>query len=365
MLEILKMRLPTSNEYDELVKATNGSDSIMHWSKMASWCQDKFVGQMGPVANEHQCDRPATFWGPAHVRPTYVSRGIISADGWLPDTATNRCVGIGLRPVFEILDADTLIPDGTIITVGTLYMDGQPVKIPKSPITRDEIQDYVLDSKLELREALGSPTYQVQAIKIGCILIADRVLLKNISWYDSRDALDYDDSTLRKMLKIRLPTSNEYDALVKAVGGRNDIMHWKHMYSWCQDVAKETYIPSYLIRGFASDSFWNDKDISYINEDVGFRPIFEILGPDILVPDGTILTVGTLYMNGQPLRVPQVPVYSGDIPNYIPGAKLKIENPLEDPAYQIRAIKIGRILAADRVLLKKISWEDLECQRFC
>lgn len=107
------------------------------------------------------------------------------------------------------------------------------------------------------------------------------------------------------------------------------------------------------------------EDISYINEDVGFRPIFEILGPDILVPDGTILTVGTLYMNGQPLRVPQVPVYSGDIPNYIPGAKLKIENPLEDPAYQIRAIKIGRILAADRVLLKKISWEDLECQRFC
>lgn len=50
-----------------------------------------------------------------------------------------------------------------------------------------------------------------------------------------------------EILKMRLPSCQEYDLLVKAVGDRNDIMHWKYMYSWCQDAAKETYIPSYFL----------------------------------------------------------------------------------------------------------------------
>lgn len=33
-----------------------------------------------------------------------------------------------------------------------------------------------------MREALDDPEYQVKAIKAGNVLIADKVLLKNISW---------------------------------------------------------------------------------------------------------------------------------------------------------------------------------------
>ena len=74
---------------------------------------------------------------------------------------------------------------------------------------------------------------------------------------------------------------------------------------------------------------------------------------------------GTLYMNDMPVKVPQNPISIGDIPDYIPGAKLELGAPIQDAAYQVQAIKIGNIMIADRVLLKNISWDDLHKQGFC
>lgn len=46
--------------------------------------------------------------------------------------------------------------------------------------------------------------------------------------------------------------------------------------------------------------------------------------------------------------------------------RMNVNGPaLDDPAYQVRAIRIGRALVADRVLLKNISWEDLHVQEIC
>lgn len=38
---------------------------------------------------------------------------------------------------------------------------------------------------------------------------------------------------------------------------------------------------------------------------------------------------------------------------------------IENPAYQIQAIKVGDILVVDRNLVCLISWEDLHEQGFC
>ena len=92
---------------------------------------------------------------------------------------------------------------------------------------------------------------------------------------------------------------------------------------------------------------------------VGFRPAFEVLHPDPLTPDGTIITVGPLYMDGKPVKVPQNPTQNGDVSDYIPGAKLEMREALDDPSYQVKAIKVGDVLVADRVLLKNLSWDDL------
>ena len=53
-------------------------------------------------------------------------------------------------------------------------------------------------------------------------------------------------------------------------------------------------------------------------------------------------------MGDKPVKVPQNPVYNGDIADYIPGAKLELRETLGDSAYQVTAIKVGKVLIADR-----------------
>ena len=64
-------------------------------------------------------------------------------------------------------------------------------------------------------------------------------------------------------------------------------------------------------------------------------------------------------MDGKPVKVPQNPTRNGDVLDYIPGAKLEFRKAMNDAAYQVRAIKVGDVLIADRVLLRSISWVDL------
>ena len=326
------MRLPTCEEYDLLVTAVKEDNSIMHWEKISSWCQD--VDQ----------DR-------ASYRAI---RGYHSARVWDNYYATNRSAVAGFRPVIEILNPKPLVPDGVIITVGTLYMDGKPVKVPQNPTQDGDIPNYIHGAKLEMREALDDPSYQVQAIKIGNVLIADRVLLKKISWDDTQNAL----SSLA-LGKMRLPTCGEYNLLATATKEDNSLLHWKKMYSWCQDVDPDR-APHRVIWGNHSAHYWSNNPVKFRHTGVGFRPAFEILNPDSLTPDGTIITVGTLYMDGKPVKVPQNPTQNGDVSDYIPGAKLEMREALDDPSYQVKAIKADDVLVADRVLLKNISWNDTQ-----
>lgn len=155
--------------------------------------------------------------------------------------------------------------------------------------------------------------------------------------------------------KMRLPTRTEYDLMVDAAKGGNTFMHWKDIFSWCQDTASD-YASHRTVRGYYSARAWYLYNASTQYVTVGFRPAFEILDPDPMLSDGTIVTVGTLYMDGQPVRTPQNPTCRGDIPDYIPGAELELRGTLDDADYQVRAIKVGSILIADRVLVKNINW---------
>ena len=63
-------------------------------------------------------------------------------------------------------------------------MDGKPVRVSTNPTKDGAIPDYIPGTKLELGAPIQDAAYQVQAIKVGNILIADRVLIKNVSWDD-------------------------------------------------------------------------------------------------------------------------------------------------------------------------------------
>ena len=164
--------------------------------------------------------------------------------------------------------------------------------------------------------------------------------------------------------KVRLPTRVEWDRLANIVDKRNDIMHWQGMMSWCQD--KHQSYPSARTKcGGYSAHYWDRLDEPDRCVYVGFRPAFDVPPTETLGPNGTIVAAGTLYMDDLPVKVPVNPTKDGDIPDYIPGAKLEFREAIDDAAYQVQAIKVGDVLIADRVLLKNISWDDLHKQGIC
>lgn len=165
-------------------------------------------------------------------------------------------------------------------------------------------------------------------------------------------------------IAMRIITNQEYDCLVEATGGSNNLMHWDWMYSWVNDEYKKYGLTAAYraYRGYDSARFWSYTSASFRSVRLGFRPAFDLdaetLPSDI--QDGEAVIVGTLYMDGVPVLVPQKPTWNGDITDYIPDAKLEMRPALDDPDYQVRAVKLhDGVFAADRNLLKCISYMDI------
>lgn len=331
MIAIKKMRLPLSAEYTRLAELVHESDAWMNWSTALSWCEDE-----DPI---HHALREAR--GGAACKN----------QAFIPDDT--RAETVGFRPAFE---AETDIPDGQIVIVGTLFMEGTPVKVP---VCLKDTAKYIPGAKLEMRPALEDENFQVRAIRAGSVLVADRVLLKNISWDDIQDALATPAQKV-EIKSVRLPTSREWDQLIDATLGVNSVVHWKGAFSWCLD--KDLSHPGrYIARGMYAGSCAEGFSPK-LWDPAGFRPAFIIENSEEF-REGETVVVGTLYMNGQPVPVD----HDGarNVPDYIPGATLEFREPVGNPKYQVKTIKAGSVLIADRVLLKTISWTALAKLGFC
>lgn len=164
-------------------------------------------------------------------------------------------------------------------------------------------------------------------------------------------------------MKMRTPTNKEYDKLVALTDGANEKMHWERMYSWVNDTEDEFELPEggRAVRGYPSARDWGGNNASYRDVFVGFRPAIEALPTDALPSEGEPCVIGTLYMDGEPVKVPQNPTWDGDIADYVPGTKLEMRASLDDPDYQVKGFHLGNgVFVADRVLLKYISYLDIE-----
>lgn len=162
-------------------------------------------------------------------------------------------------------------------------------------------------------------------------------------------------------IKMRIPTTKEWDHMIDVVNENNDIAHWENILSWVHDQdSEQAYPPRHMHRGYYSARSLDYYAASTREAYLGFRPVFEGLTPNALVPyQNGVTVIGTLYMNGEPVRVPHNPTEDGDIKDYIPGATLTF-GPALGVDYAVTAIKVGDIYMADRVLLKNISYEDIE-----
>lgn len=157
---------------------------------------------------------------------------------------------------------------------------------------------------------------------------------------------------------VRMPTEKEWDRLVALTAGDDSLIHWYGMGTWCLD--QNEHNPSEkLVRGAESDQTRGYCGADEKYSDVGFRPVFVPRVPD-RAAEGTMINVGTLFMDGRPVRVPEKPtLVGGDVARYTPGAKLEVKAPVHNEKCQIWAIKVGDAYIADRCVLSFMSWQDL------
>lgn len=169
----MKMRIVLDSEWDKLVDLTGGDNAKIHWERMASWVSDP--------ENESMSSRT--------VRAT---RGYYLARDRHYNSASYVCALIGFRPAVDGLITDTVlseIKEGGSAIIGTLYMHDKPVRVPQKPTWNGDVEDYIHGAKLEMREALPDLAYQVTGIRVGDAFVADRCLLKYISYKEIEAAL--------------------------------------------------------------------------------------------------------------------------------------------------------------------------------
>lgn len=156
---------------------------------------------------------------------------------------------------------------------------------------------------------------------------------------------------------------NEWDDLLDDLGEDDGLLHWNKMFFWGQETDKQ-FSAYRAYRGYHLARYWNNVTASHRFVDLGFRPALEPLTPDILKSDqnGKVIRLGSLYMAGRALPNPKHPRWGGDIPDYMYGAELHIGDSDQDPDHQIRWIQWRGLLVSDRVLLKRVSWNDLNAQ---
>ena len=174
---------------------------------------------------------------------------------------------------------------------------------------------------------------------------------------------------------VRLPTGgssfgedSEWDQMLDILGEKNPDFHAKNILSWCQDTDRND--PNCRVyRGQISPRHRNST-YSYRCEysHIGYRPVLEPLDPQTLqptpdtlrdLPDGTILTMGSFYLDGVPQPIPTDPDWCGNIPQYRAGRTIAIGDTASGTDRQLRFIKCGNLLWCDRNLLTCVSWDTL------
>lgn len=171
-------------------------------------------------------------------------------------------------------------------------------------------------------------------------------------------------------IPMRIPTDDEWDRLLSVVnrpphvldleiGGRLDwLIHWSAAFFWV-NASMDDKSQNRMTIGYHYPDWRFAVPASSKSNFFRFRPAFD-LAPGALpdVKNGEMVVVGTLYMGEEPIRVPSCG--EGPANYHRSAASLSIRPALEDPHYQVVALRAGNTLIADKPLLKKISYEDIE-----
>lgn len=223
----------------------------------------------------------------------------------------------------------------SICKFGALYVGDKPQHIPCAPRSMRDIPDYDGISTIHLSFDAPTPKNRIIWIKPDGmnLLISDRVLLTGVSWNNLRtngfcpkeQAMDggaYGQFSFRCRLLdggdvYDAEFLNEWDNILNATTEDDSCWHWQYMYSWCNDVAFSDS-STRVVRGHESARFrdYCDADNHYNN--VGFRPVLEILPAFGLIPN--------VRLDGQEFSLTNLPGSK----DFYPILQPKMENAFTD-----------------------------------
>ena len=158
------------NQWDQLIDCLDQQDKALnsvYWKDIYSWCREK------------------------NDQSICVVRGNSSPIFWNSYSANIRKKIIGFRPAFIPLNPITLqrdpsvleeLSDGQCVSFGSFYLDKKIMRPPQKPTREGDIPDYIPGADISFGSLKSD--YGFKAIKVNGWLIADRVLIKNISWND-------------------------------------------------------------------------------------------------------------------------------------------------------------------------------------
>ena len=202
---------------------------------------------------------------------------------------------------------------------GRYYFDLSAMDIPGTK--NDKLPDgslhwvpfpYVGTINAYSRDSAGVSTDDTVAPYDHSLFIADYIVTHTVSWdgLNNKSLIfgkDYQSGGVSYTLRAPsagsnytgsgistrgTPQSNEWDKILDK--GSGYIKNWSLMFSWGQDTCANASVRA--VRGNASACYWRDSFATRSHQNLGFRPVLEILNADTLNSDG--LKVVTLDLGG-------------------------------------------------------------------
>jgi len=213
------------------------------------------------------------------------------------------------------------------------------------------------DSAEVIQSRLKNDTMMFSGMHNICNIIVDNIdlekAIRDIHAYILRSEARFGKGPI-----LRMPTDVEYLQLCSITSGRNDLMHWKNIYTHVENPSSAA--PTFCApRGgyIATDTQYCLASAPYPS--TGFRPVLDGVHCGLTV--GSLVPMGTMYMGDEPVRVPSKPYWlDGDMTRYTPGSNLEMEPSFPDSEYQIMGYHLGDgIVIADRCVLCGVSYNEI------
>lgn len=165
--------------------------------------------------------------------------------------------------------------DAKIVKLGSLYFDHKPVNVGSA----------YNDKPLSIGDTV--PGKEIQWIKDGNRLIADRCVCDEISWVQLNQMgltkgapIFVDGRAYLCRCPQTEPIFSEWYFLVDKYGDANELWHWNHTYFWSQneegeEATRESDVARCAVRGYYSaiHNGWFDRTAQL--KGLGFRPVLE------------------------------------------------------------------------------------------